>query len=128
MKTPSHIVLRASAKLFTPVIALFALSLLAMRGPGEGVGLLAGLAVSMAPVLHTIVFGAAATRAAIPGLFLRAALAFGLIASVAAAGLPGWSFAAHAGEAGLFLTTSSAVCLALAALAGRAPTLRDEDW
>lgn len=128
MKTPSHIVLRASAKLFTPVMALFALSLLAMRAPGAGIGLLAGLALAMALVLHTIVFGAAATRAAIPGLFLRAGLALGLAASVAAAGLPGWPYAAHASEAGLFLVTSSAVGLALGALAGRAPTLRDEDW
>lgn len=128
MKTPSHIVLRASAKLFTPVMALFALSLLAMRAPGAGIGLLAGLALSMAPVLHTIVFGAAATRAAIPALFLRAGLALGLAASTAAAGLPGWTFAAQAGEAGLFLVTASAIGLALGALAGRAPTLRDEDW
>jgi multicomponent Na+:H+ antiporter subunit B len=128
MRAGPHVVLRAAAKLHTPLIVLFAASLLAVRAPGEGVGFIAGLAFALALVLHVIVFGAAAARAAFPTPLARVLLALGVIGALVGAGAPNFQYARQLGEAGLFLATISAFALVLAVLAGRAPTLRDEDW
>jgi multisubunit Na+/H+ antiporter MnhB subunit len=128
MRAGPHVVLRAAAKLHTPLIVLFAFSLLAVRAPGDGVGFIAGLGFALALVLHVIVFGAAGARAAFPTPLARVFLALGVIAALFGAGAPNFQYARQIVEAGLFLATVSALALVIAVLAGRAPTLRDEDW
>ena len=58
MKAGAHVVLGAAARFYVPLIALFALALLADRAPGGGIGFVAGLAFGLVPVLHALVFGA----------------------------------------------------------------------
>lgn len=124
----AQIVLLSAARFYTPLMALFALSILVLAAPGAGAGFAAGLACASAFALHLVVFGAAAARAAAPPALMRTLMTLGVAASVGAAAAPGWSLAPQAMEAGLFAVTASAGSLALSALAGRAPSLRDEDW
>lgn len=126
MKPGAHVVLGAAARTYGPLIALFALTLLVARAPGAGVGFIAGLAFGLAFVMHALVFGAAASRAAMPALALRALLAGGLIASLVGAGTTP-PFAPQLIEGGLFATTAAAAALIVLVLFGRAPTLRDAE-
>ena len=128
MRPGSQFVLRAAARLHTPLIALFALSLFVARPAGTGVGFIAGLAFAMVLVLHVLVFGAAAARKAVPGPIARLALGLGLLATLVSAGAPALPYAAQILEGGLFLLTIGAAALILAVLVGRAPTMREEDW
>jgi len=128
MRVVSYAVLRAAGRFYIPLSILFAASLLATRGPGGGVGLLAGLAFALALALHVIVFGPAALRAAIPGPAARALLALGLIAVLASVSGPRFAYAGQLGEAGLFALTVGAASLFVTALSGRAPTIKPEDW
>ena len=128
MKPGSHIVLVSAARLYTPLILLFALSLASARAPGSGVGVLAGMAFALALMLHALVFGVAALRAAFPPAAMRLVLAAGAAAALAGAALPRWLYAAQAIEAGVALATAAAASLIVAVLFGRAPTLRDAEW
>lgn len=128
MKPGAHISLGAAARFYTPLIALFALSLLATRAPGAGVGFVAGLTTALALVVHVLVFGAGAARRAFPPTLARVVLVLGLVAAAIGAGLPGLRFAPQALEAGLFATTIAAAALVLAVLVGRVPALRDEEY
>lgn len=128
MMRAAQILLLSAARYYAPLIALFALALMALYAPGAGIGLLAGLAFALALALHGIVFGADAARAAFPPFVARILLSLGLIAAIAAAGAPGLIYAAYVMEAGLFAATASASSLILIALMGRALGLRDEDW
>jgi len=128
MSSPVHLVLGATLRLYIPLMALFAMSLLAAWPANTGVGFAAGLVLVLVFALHILVFGAEAARAAFSPLLARLMLSFGAIVAFAAAGLPRWSAAAQAEEAGLLLATLGAGSLVVAALCGRAATLRDEDW
>ena len=128
MKPGSQIVLVNALRLYAPLILLFALSLLSARAPGAGVGVLAGLAFALALVLHALVFGVAALRAAFPSPIVRLALALGVLTALAGAAKVQRGSAAQAIEAGAALTTAAAANLAVVALFGRAPTLRDAEW
>lgn len=128
MKPGAQIILVSAARLYTPLILLFALTLFAARAPGGGVGFMAGLAFALAFVLHGLVFGAAGLRAALPPPAMRLLLAAGVIVALAGAGAPALRFSAQAVEAGLAVTTAAAAGLVIAVLFGRAPTLRDADW
>lgn len=124
----AQVVIAAAARFFTPLMALFALALLVMRAPGDGIGFVAGLAFGMLQVLHALTFGADAARAAFPPPIARLALALGLAAACAGAGLPGFVYAAQSIEAGVFVLTVAGVSLIVQTLFGRAPTLRDAEW
>lgn len=126
MRAGAHVVLRAAAKLHTPLIVLLALSLFVVRAPGGGVGLVAGLAFALALILHALVFGAAAARRAAPPMLARALVGLGLIAAVLGVAAPRLLYAPQIVEAGLFAVTAGALSLVIAVLVGRAPTLRDE--
>lgn len=128
MRGGSHIVLRAAGRFYTPLIALFAVSLFVTRPAGEGVGFIAGLAFALLLVLHVVLHGAAAARAALPGWMARMLLALGLAGAIAAAAAPRFLYAPQLGEAGLFLVTIGAASLIVSVLVARAPTLRDEAW
>jgi hypothetical protein len=128
MKLAVNFVLRSAARTYTPLIAMFALALTAMYPPGGGIGLLAGLAISLLLALHMLVYGAAAARAALPPALARGGLALGLTLALAGTSAPRLLFAQQIAEAGLFLTLVGGTALVLAVLVGRAPTLRDEDW
>lgn len=128
MKPGAQIVISAAARLYAPVIALFALTILAGHPPGAGVGLIAGAAFALAVVLHALVFGAGASRAAFPPAALRLVMVAGVVAAVAGAGAPGWTYAARLVEGGLFAATAAAAALAVQVLFGRASMLRDAGW
>ena len=127
MRPGSQFLLRAAARMHTPLLALFALSLFASRPPGGGVGFLAGLAFALILVLHVLVFGAAAARRAMPAAAGSAVLVLGLLAALVGVGLPGLAYSAQIVEGGLFLLTVGAASLAMTVLVGRAPTMREED-
>lgn len=128
MKPGASIVLASAARLYAPLLVLFALTLVALRAPGAGVGFVAGLAFALALVLHALVFGAAASRAAFPPVFARCLLALGVIAAVIGAGVPAWPYAARLIEAGAMGATIGAAALIVSVLFGRAPTLREGEW
>jgi hypothetical protein len=127
--TPAgQVILRAGAKLYMPCIALFAFALLSVSHAGLAQGLAAGLALALGYSLHVIVMGAEAAQRAAPQWLLRGCLALGLMASVAAAAAPRWIYSEMVGVFAMALATAGALALALAMLAGRAPSLRDEEW
>lgn len=127
MKRAEPVTLLVASRLVTPLALLFGAAMLAARPPGDGVGLLAGLVVALVIVLHALVFGAGAARAAVSPLFARLMLAVGLGGTLIQAGVPGWSFSAQVGEAGAFIATVGVSSLITVALFGRAPGMRDED-
>jgi hypothetical protein len=121
-----HTVLAAAARLYTPLIVLFALTLLIVRPAGGGVGLLGGFAFVLALIVHALVFGAGAARAAAPAFLMRLLVALGLAAATFGAMVPRVLFARELIEAGLFAVTAAGGALVITALFGRAPTMRDQ--
>ncbi len=128
MKPGGHVVVAAAARLYAPLLGLFALTLFVTRAPGSGVGFLAGLVFGLALALHALAFGAGASRAAFPPSVAHTGLSAGVLTVLLGAASPGLGFAAQLAEAGLFLATGSAAALILAVLVGRAPTLPDGEW
>ena len=128
MRAAAHLVLSSALRFYAPLLVLFAFSLLASWPVNSGVGFVAGAAIGMLLVLHMLVFGADAFRAAFPPAIARLFAALGAVVAFVAAALPGGTGAAQAMEGALCVTTIGALALALTVLAGRAPTLRDEDW
>jgi hypothetical protein len=128
MKGGTQVIVAAAARFFTPLMALFAFALLAVRAPVDGVGFVAGLAFGLVLLLHALTFGADAARAAFPAPLARLVLALGIMAISAGAGLPGFVFAPQLIEAGAFAVTVAGAALAVQTLFGRAPTLRDSEW
>ncbi len=126
MRTTGHIVALAAARFYAPLIVFVALAALVLRTPGAGVGLLAGLVFAAALAVHLLVFGAGAARRALPAFAARALLCLGVGAALLGAGAPRLPGAVMLLEAGSFAATAAGAALVLAALAGRAPTLRDE--
>lgn len=127
MKLGAQIALRAASRFYVPLLVLFALTLLIARAPGEGVGFVAGLALTLALLVHVLVFGAVAGRAALPPPLARLALAGGVLAAIAGAAAPRLVFAPQLAEGGAFVATVAGGALILAVLVGRAPTMRDEE-
>jgi multicomponent Na+:H+ antiporter subunit B len=127
MRPGGHIVVAAATRFYTPLIVLFGALILFGAAPGSGVGFVAGLAFGLALVLHALVFGAPAARAALPAPFARLMLTLGVTTAIASAGLHGLAYASQFGEAGLFVATVAAAATVVQVVFGRAPTLRDED-
>lgn len=128
MKPVAHIGLHAAARAYTPLIALYGAVLVATYPAGSGVGLLAGFAFAALHALHMLVYGATASRAALPPLGSRCLLVIGLIACLGASCASDWPYALQAGEVGLFLVTGGGFALVMNVLVARAPSLREEDW
>jgi hypothetical protein len=128
MKPGEHIGARISAKLFVPLIIMFAFAQAIQHPPGAGAGWIAGLALGLALAVHVLVFGALTARTALPLWTMRIVLGAGLAAL--AVGLTGAAgpLSPQTVEVGAFALTAGSVQLVIAALAGRAPTLRDEQW
>jgi multisubunit Na+/H+ antiporter MnhB subunit len=127
MKAGAHIILLSAARFYAPLIVLIALVLLVLREPGAGIGFTAGAVFALALALHVLIFGAAAARVAFPPFVARLLAGLGLALAVLSAGAPRLPGAAQALEGGLFLVMAAGASLILAVLAGRAPTLRDEE-
>ncbi len=125
MKLGTHVIVAAASRFFAPLMALFALALLADAPPGGGVGFVAGLTFGLVLILHALTFGAAAARSAYPTPLARLTLALGVVAACVGAGAPGFAYAGQVIEAGAFAGTVGASALLLQVLFGRAPTLRD---
>jgi multisubunit Na+/H+ antiporter MnhB subunit len=128
LKPGAHIVAAAASRFGAPLITLFACLILAGGGAGSGVGFVAGLALGLVLVLHALVFGADAARAALAPALARLLLGLGVIAAVASAGLPGLRYAAQIMEAGVFIATAAGIALTIQVVFGRVPTLRDDAW
>ncbi len=128
MKTVAHVVLLAAARFYIPLIALFAAVLLLTKAAGGGVGFSAGLALALALLLHALVFGLEAARAALPPMLTRLVVAAGVVAAFVGVALPGLPYASQLTEAGLFAVTAAGSGLFFLVLIGRAPTMRDEEW
>ena len=122
----AHIVLAAATRFYMPLIVLFAMTLLVVRPSGSGVGLLAGFAFVLAIIVHALVFGASAARAAAPPFLMRVLMALGVAAATFGATVPRALFAPELIEAGLFAVTSAGGALVITVLFGRAPTMRDQ--
>lgn len=118
-------IIAASARFAIPLIALFALSLLAREAPGDGVGFRAGLVLALIIAIHSLVFGAQAARRAFPLPLARLLLGLGVSAALLGAGAPGLPMSAQLMEGGLCAATASGAAIVLSVLVGRAPTLRD---
>lgn len=122
----SHVTLSAFARFYTPLIVLFACTILAVTAPGQGVGVIAGFAFALALAVHILVFGADAARAGASPAAMRTLLSLGLIAAFIGVGIPGLPIALQLAEAGAFMSTAACAALILTVLVGRAPTMRDE--
>ncbi len=127
MTPGGHVALAAAARFYTPLVALFAATLLLRAPAGAGSGITAGLAFVLALLLHVLVFGAAAARAAAPPLICRLLLALGLALALTGTLSPSFGIASQLTEGGLFIVTAAGGVLILTVLIGRAPTMRDEE-
>lgn len=125
MREGAHTVLAAAARFYTPLIVLFALTLLVTRPAGGGVGFVAGLGFLIALIAHAIVFGADAARASAPPWLMRLLAALGLAAAATGAAEPRLIFARELIEGGSFVIAAAGGALIVTALFGRAPTMRD---
>lgn len=128
MKAGAHIVVAAASRFYAPLIVLFACAVLAGGMPGGGVGFAAGLAFGLALLLHALVFGADAARAAFPTALARILLALGVAAAAASAGLHAFALAPQIIEAGVFAATVATAAIVVQVVFGRASALRDQDW
>ncbi|MBN8606818.1 MAG: hypothetical protein J0L81_07860 [Caulobacterales bacterium] len=127
MMSGAHIIASA-ARTYGPIVALVALSLLALWPAASGVGFVAGLMFALSLALHALVFGAEASRRAFPALAWRLLAAGGLIVVCVGVGAPRLAFAQALIEGGLFALTAAMAALTLGVLFGRAPSLRDGEW
>lgn len=78
-----HVVLRVTAKLLIPLIAMFAFYVQFHGDLGAGGGFQAGVILAVAIILHALVFGLRATIAAVPVRFARSVAALGVVAYAA---------------------------------------------
>jgi multicomponent Na+:H+ antiporter subunit B len=74
-----HVVLRVAAKLFIPLIALFAFYVQFHGDLGAGGGFQAGVILAVAVILHALVFGLPDTMVAIRPAFARGVAALGVL-------------------------------------------------
>jgi hypothetical protein len=118
--------LAAAARAIAPLFVLCALVLLLSWPPGSGVGAIAGLIAAMGVLLHTLIFGASAGRAAAVARFQRGGLALGVWTALAGLAATQAPIAPLLREAGLFLTTASMGILVVAVFAGRAVRFHEE--
>lgn len=74
-----HVVLRVTAKLLIPLIALYAFYVQFHGDLGPGGGFQAGVILAVAMILHALVFGLRETMAALPPRFMRSAASLGVL-------------------------------------------------
>ena len=142
-----HLVLRVVTKALIPPILLFALYVQFHGDFGPGGGFQAGVIFASAFILYVLVFGLETARQVVPAGALRFLIAAGLLlyALVGVAGmLRGGNYlnysvlgatdtgGQHLGvlliELGVGITVSAVMIAIFFSFAGRAPSIRDEDW
>lgn len=123
----AHVVLGASARWLIPIGAVFALVLLANGSPGDGAGMRAGLAFSMAIAVHALVFGVEAAKSVLPLWAARGTLGIGVAVVSFAAASPQHGVKSQVMEVGLFAVVVASTALVIAILIGRAPMLRENE-
>ena len=74
-----HVVLRVTAKLLIPLIALFAFYVQFHGDLGAGGGFQAGVILAVAPILHALVFGLRETISALPVRAVRSIATLGVL-------------------------------------------------
>ncbi len=150
MKDDPHIILRITAKIFIPLILLFALYIQFHGDLGAGGAFQAGMIVAVALILYALLFGVPAAMRAVPPKFARGLAAVGVMV-YAGTGFwamfqgghyleyqalfrepPGGHLGQHVGviavEIGVLFAVAGAMITVFYAFAGRVREIRDEDW
>lgn len=144
-----HVILRVTAKMLIPLIALFAFYVHFHGDYGPGGGFQAGVIFAAAIILYALVFGMEAAKAAIPPSWVRIGMSLGVLiygGTGVATWLLGGNFldytqfapdSTHAAgqhwgilaiELGVLCTVASAMLAIFYAFGSRVPDLSDEDW
>jgi len=144
-----HVILRVTAKLLIPLIAVFAFYVQFHGDFGPGGGFQAGVIFAAAIILYALVFGLDAAKKAVPPSWVRIGMSMGVllyggtgIATILLGGeflnytvfAPNSEHAAgqHWGilaiELGVLLAVASVMLAIFYAFGSRTPELSDEDW
>lgn len=116
------------ARYYGLLAILFAAALLRVEPAGNGVGLVSGLILASALIIHGLVFGAAASRAFLPFFFAKQFVAAGFVTVIISTRWPDERWSGVAAEGGLFFLTLGALALVFGILVGRARMLREGDY
>ena len=144
-----HIILRVTAKLLIPLIALFAFYVQFHGDFGPGGGFQAGVIIAAAVILYALVFGIDAAKRAVPPSWVRVGMSLGVFI-YGGTGVLVWFLGGnfldytyfapqsqHAAgqhwgifsvEMGVLCTVSCAMLAIFYAFASRIPDLTDEEW
>jgi len=144
-----HVILRVTAKLLIPLIAIFAFYVHFHGDYGPGGGFQAGVILAAAIILYALVFGMRAVKAAIPPSWVRIGMSLGVLL-YGGTGVATWMLGGnfleynefapnsthgagqHWGilviELGVLCTVASAMLAIFYAFGSRVPDLSDKDW
>jgi len=150
MNSDHHVILRVTAKMLIPVIALYAFYVQFHGDYGPGGGFQAGVILAVAVILHSLIFGIPASLQAVPAVFARWLAASGVLlyAGVGVYAMmnggmyleynalldedPTGHTGQHIGiiliELGVLFGVSGSMLSIYYAFAGRVAEIRDEDW
>lgn len=145
----SHLILRVTAKLLIPLIALFAFYVQFHGDYGPGGGFQAGVILAASVILYALIFGIAAAKEALPPSWIRIGMTLGVIL-YGGTGVATWilggnfldytifapdsthSAGQHYGilavELGVLCTVASVMVGIFYAFGSRSPELTDQDW
>lgn len=144
-----HVILRVTAKILIPLIALFALYVHFHGDYGPGGGFQAGVIFAASIILYALVFGLDAAKQAVPPYWVRIGMSLGVLlygGTGVATWLLGGNFldytrfapdSPHAAgqhwgilavELGVLFTVASVMVAIFYAFGSRVPDLGDEDW
>ncbi len=144
-----HIILRITAKILIPLIAMFALYVQFHGDLSPGGGFQGGVILASAVILYALIFGLDAARRAVPPVALRIGMSLGVL-TFGGTGVAAWlvggnfldytAFAPHSHHAagqhwgifsielGVLFTVSSVMVAIFYGFASRVPDLSDKDW
>ena len=144
-----HIILRITAKILIPLIALFAFYVQFHGDFGPGGGFQAGVILASSIILYALIFGLNQAKRAIPPWMVRIGMSLGVLifgGTGVAAWLMGGNFLGYTSfapdshhaagqhwgiylvELGVLVTVASVMIAIFYAFASRAPEPSDEDW
>ncbi len=144
-----HIILRITAKILIPLIALFAFYVQFHGDFGPGGGFQAGVILASSIILYALIFGLKAAKRVIPPWLIRIGMSLGVLI-YGGTGVATWIlggkfldytiFAPHSHHAagqhwgifsvelGVLFTVASVMVAVFYAFASRVPEITDKDW
>jgi multicomponent Na+:H+ antiporter subunit B len=144
-----HVILRVTAKLLIPLIALFGFYVQFHGDYGPGGGFQAGVILAASVILYALIFGVAAAKVAVPPSWVRVGMTLGVLI-YGGTGVATWflggrfldytvfapesthSAGQHWGilavELGVLCTVASVMVGIFYAFGSRSPDITDEDW